>query len=134
MADSENFPDLSSNEDATTMLAVQKGEQAVRMAEIKAQAEHLQDRKEVALRALELRAKDLDADREIFTKESTKRKIFLVVVIILIFVFAGFLVINGEVELIKTLVIEGGKVLLGFVGGAGFAYYRFGRQRDDDEN
>ena len=129
MADSENLPDV---EDASLMPTIQSDD--VRLAEIKAHADHSRNQKEVALRSIEVGSNDRTQDRAMYAKESTKAKLFISFLAALGSALVYFLVINGEVELIKTLVIEGGKVLLGFVGGAGFAYYRFGRQRDDDEN
>ena len=134
MADSENLPDDSEGDNTRSMLVVQQGEQNVRLAEINAQSEHSQNQKEVALQSIEVGANDRAQDRKMYARESTKGKFFIAFLVTIGSAVICFLVVNGEAELIKTLIIEGSKVLLGFVGGAGFAYYNFGRQRNNVEN
>ena len=116
------------------MLVVQASELEIRKAEIQADAAGLNNQKEIALKAIETQSRNRAGDRDAFQRESTKSKVFIFG-LVLVFVFVVcFLVLQGHEDLVKTLLIEAAKILLGAFGGAGVAVYYLSRPTPDSDD
>lgn len=102
-------------------IAVRNKELDVRKSRIEERVNFQDNMKEVALASIEAQRKDRQESRDASKSESTKNKTFVVVLVLILGVFSGFLVWQGYTSLAEKIITYLLAVLLGAFGGYGYA-------------
>ena len=110
------------------LLAVQKQELTIRLKELERDNAEINRNKSVAHQSIEAQERDRKHEREELTKRQKTHQNFVLLAVVVVLVFASVAMYIGEAAIVLDLV----KVVIGFVGGMGYASYRR-RSRDDED-
>ncbi len=91
----------------------------LRAADFGARQEELANQKEIALASIETQSKDREQSRETYERESVRKKVFLILCLIVVMGFMGYVIEQGYAENILSLLGELFKYGLAFLGGSG---------------
>lgn len=110
------------------LLAVQKQELTLRLKEVERDNAEINLNKSVAQQSIEAQERDRKHEREEHTKRQKTHQNFILIAIFAVLVFSAYAMYAGQTVLVLDMV----KVVIGFVGGMGYAATRR-RKRNEDE-
>lgn len=110
------------------LLSVQKQDIALRVEEVRRDSAEITHNQSIAKQSIEAQERDRKHDREEVTKRQRSQHVFVISVLIVLIIFAGYALSIGQSDVVLDLV----KVLVGFAGGMGYQAYRSSKERDED--
>lgn len=124
-----NQPPQLSEETLKNLLDVQKQELVLRLKEIERDNAEINLNKSVAQQSIDAQERDRKHEREEQTKRQRTHQNFVLIAIGCALVFSAFALYVGQAGIVLDLV----KVIVGFIGGMGYAAARTYRHRRDDD-
>lgn len=106
----------------------------LRAADFGARQEELANQKEIALASIETQSKDREQSRETYERESVRKKVFLILCLIVVMGFMGYVIEQGYAENIFSLLGELFKYALAFLGGSGLTVIYYSTLNNNSEN
>lgn len=119
-----------SEETVKEMIAVQKQTLTIKLKELERDSAEIEFNKKIAQSSIDAQERDRKHEREENTKRQSHKYYFGLAIVILIFAFSAYALHLGRTDILMDVL----KVVVGFVGGLGFATYKTrSRDKDDDE-
>ena len=106
----------------------------LRAADFGARQEELANQKEIALASIETQSKDREQSRETYERESVRKKVFLILCLIGVMGFMGYVIEQGYAENIFSLLGELFKYGLAFLSGSGLTVISYSTLNNNSEN
>ena len=122
------LPQLT-DETLRELLALQKQELALRVKEIERDNAEINLNKSVAHQSIDAQERDRKHEREEHTKRQKTHQNFVLLGAVAVLAFSGYAMHVGQAELVLDLA----KVVIGFIGGMGYAAVRKKQRNQDDD-
>jgi len=118
---------------ARKFIEMQNNEQQVRLQEIQATSKDHDNQKEIALASINAQKEDRKESRETYQAESTKNKMFIFAVVLVLAILAVVLIQLGYASLAEEIIKYALAAVLGAFGGYGYAIRTISTMRNQED-